>query len=220
MTTYGTLTFQYMCPDFSGTIEHSKLARAAKKLDKNHYITDQDGYQEMLKELKSNLYSDLLWPCTFEIKRLEKDDPLSILPKDLKTIASAQSNIVYQYGKNTLFVLEDLTGVTFDTTKNRKKENRYEHSSWAFYQLEQFLTYKAELNHSKVIEVSAKYTSQRCPRCGRINKENRDHELHLYKCNRCGYSTNDDRLASINIQHLGTEYVTGNIKPEFVKKTN
>ena len=126
--------------------------------------------------------------------------------------------LVYQYGKNTLFVLEDLTGVTFDTTKNRKKENRYEHNSWAFYQLEQFLTYKAELNHSKVIEVSAKYTSQRCPRCGRINKENRDHELHLYKCDRCGYSTNDDRLASINIQYLGTEYVTGNPKPEFVKK--
>lgn len=38
---------------------------------------------------------------------------------------------------------------------------------------------KAELNHSKVIEASTKYTSQRCPRCGRINKENRDHELHL-----------------------------------------
>lgn len=92
LTTYGTLTFQYMYPDFAGTIEHSKLARAAKKLDKNHYITDQDSYQEMLKELKNNLYSDLLWPCTFEIRRLEKDDPLSILPKDLKTIASAQSN--------------------------------------------------------------------------------------------------------------------------------
>lgn len=82
------------------------------------------------------------------------------------------------------------------------------------------MTKKAELNHSKVIEASAKYTSQRCPRCGRIDKENRNHELHLYKCDRCGYSTNDDRLASINIQYLGTEYVTGNPKPEFVKKTN
>lgn len=92
LTTYGTLTFQYMYPDFSRTIEHSKLARTARKLDKDRYITDQDGYQKMLKELKNDLYSDLLWPCTFEIKRLEKDDPLKILPKDLKTIASAQSN--------------------------------------------------------------------------------------------------------------------------------
>ena len=125
--------------------------------------------------------------------------------------------LVQQYGKNTLFVLEDLTNVTFETTKKRRKENRYEHNSWSFYQLEQFLAYKAELNHSKVIEVSAQYTSQRCPRCGRINKDNRDHDMHLYKCDRCGYSTNDDRLAAINIQYLGTEYVTGNKTPKFIK---
>ena len=126
--------------------------------------------------------------------------------------------LVNHYGKNTLFVLEDLTGVTFDTTKNRKKEKRYEHNSWAFYQFEQFLTYKALLKHSKVIEVSAQYTSQRCPKCGRINKDNRNHDLHFYKYDRCGYSTNDDRLASINIQYLGTEYVIGNPKPKFINK--
>ncbi|MDB6230601.1 transposase [Lactobacillus amylovorus] len=126
--------------------------------------------------------------------------------------------LVNHYGKNTLFVLEDLTSVTFDTTKNRRKDNRYEHSSWAFYQLEQFLAYKAQLKHSKVIEVSAQYTSQRCPKCGRINKENRNYSLHLYRCDRCGYSSNDDRIASMNIQYLGTEYVTGNPKPRFISK--
>ena len=56
--------------------------------------------------------------------------------------------LVKTYGKNTLFVLEDLTNVTFNTTKNRSKDHRYEHNSWAFYQLEQFLTYKANLNSS------------------------------------------------------------------------
>ena len=126
--------------------------------------------------------------------------------------------LVNHYGKNSLFVLEDLTGVTFNTVKKRKKENRYEQNSWAFYQLEQFLTYKAQLNNSKVIEVSAEYTSQRCPKCGRINKDNRNHDLHLYQCDRCGYSTNDDRIASINIQYLGTEYVTGNPSPRFIKE--
>ena len=126
--------------------------------------------------------------------------------------------LVNHYGKNSLFVLEDLTGVTFDTVKKRKKENRYEQNSWTFYQLEQFLTYKAQLNNSKVIEVSAEYTSQRCPKCGRIDKDNRNHDLHLYQCDRCGYSTNDDRIASINIQYLGTEYVTGNPSPRFIKE--
>ena len=46
------------------------------------------------------------------------------------------------------------------------------------------------------------YTSQRCPKCGRINKDNRDHDLHLYHCDCCGYSSNDDRIAAINIQYL------------------
>ena len=125
--------------------------------------------------------------------------------------------LVNLYGKNTLFVLEDLTNVTFETTNHRKKENRYAHNSWSFYQLEQFLTYKAKLNHSKVIEVEAQYTSQRCVKCGRINKDNRDHDLHLYKCDRCDYSTNDDRIAAMNIQYLGTQYVSGVDNPKFIK---
>ena len=124
--------------------------------------------------------------------------------------------LVNLYGKNTLFVLEDLTDVTFETTNHRKKENRYEHNSWAFYQLEQFLTYKAKLNNSKVIKVEAQYTSQRCVKCGRINKDNRNHGLHLYKCDRCGYSTNDDRIAAMNIQYLGTQYVSGVDNPKFI----
>ena len=121
------------------------------------------------------------------------------------------------YGSNSLFVLEDLTNVTFDTTKNRKRENRYEHNSWAFYQLEQDLLYKASLKGSAVIKVDAHYTSQRCPKCGRINKDNRNHDLHLYVCDRCGFKSNDDRIAAMNIQYLGTQYVSGQKQPKFTK---
>ena len=53
--------------------------------------------------------------------------------------------LVETYGKQTLFVLEDLTGVTFDTVHSRRKEHRYEHHSWSFYDLEQKLRYKAHL---------------------------------------------------------------------------
>ncbi len=42
--------------------------------------------------------------------------------------------LVDRYGKNTLFVLEDLTGMRTATEKVRKR-NRYEIVSWAFYQL-------------------------------------------------------------------------------------
>lgn len=113
-----------------------------------------------------------------------------------------------KYGKDTLFVLEDLTNVRFATEKVAKT-NRYEQVSWAFYQFEQFLTYKAELNGSKVIKVSAQYTSQRCPKCGSINKNNRKHDIHEYQCANCDYKSNDDRIGAMNIQYLGTNWVTG-----------
>ena len=123
--------------------------------------------------------------------------------------------LVNYYGQNSLFVLEDLKNVTFNTTKHRKKENRYEHNSWAFYQLEQDLIYKARLNNSSVINVDAHYTSQRCPKCGRINKSNRNHDLHLYICDRCNYKSNDDRIAAMNIQYLGTQYISGQEQAKF-----
>mgnify|MGYP003620228182 CR=1 FL=1 len=125
--------------------------------------------------------------------------------------------LVERYGKQTLFVLEDLTNVTFDTVHNRKKENRYEHHSWSFYDLEQKLVYKALSNESQVITVSAHYTSQRCPKCGYIDKDNRDKTKHEFCCKQCLYMSNDDRTAAMNIQFLGTLYNSGIEKPRFEK---
>lgn len=125
--------------------------------------------------------------------------------------------LVEQYGEHTLFVLEDLTNVTFNTVHNRKKENRYEHHSWSFYDLEQKLVYKALSNNSQVITVSANYTSQRCPKCGYIDKDNRDKTKHEFCCKQCLYMSNDDRTAAMNIQFLGTLYNSGIEKPRFEK---
>lgn len=126
--------------------------------------------------------------------------------------------LVEHYGPHTLFVLENLVNVRFSTEKVEKNK-RYEQVSWAFYQLGQFLSYKAHLNSSEVIQVSAKYTSQRCPKCGRIWKKNRKHDYHLYVCDRCGYKSNDDRIGAMNIQLLGTQYVSGVAEPAFKKAT-
>ena len=128
--------------------------------------------------------------------------------------------LVNKYGSNTLFVLEDLTGVSFDegNLSSRTKGQHNEVRSWAFYQLEQFLKYKAESSGSAVIKVASDYTSQRCPKCGRIHKENRHRKTHEYICDSCGYRSNDDRVGAMNIHELGTMYVSGKRKPRFVKR--
>lgn len=124
--------------------------------------------------------------------------------------------VVETYGKQTIFVLEDLTGVTFNTVHSRKKEHRYEHRSWLFYDLEQKLRYKAHLNESEVVLVNARYTSQRCPKCGSIDKTNRNKNTHRYTCSKCGYSSNDDRVGAMNIYELGKRFVLGIEKPSFI----
>lgn len=104
--------------------------------------------------------------------------------------------LVEHYGPKTLFVLEDLTNVRKVTEKVRKNR-RYEQVSWAFYQFEQDLIYKSNLNQCLVLKVDAHYTSQRCPKCGQIRKANRDHDNHVYVCQHCGYSSNDDRIGAM-----------------------
>ena len=127
--------------------------------------------------------------------------------------------LVEKYGKDTLFVLEDLTGVSFEASNlSKTAKQNYDLRSWAFYQLEQFLTYKAHENRSEVLKVSAKYTSQRCPKCGTIHKENRDHHKHLYRC-QCGYESNDDRIGAMNIQLLGTMWISGDNHPRYERIT-
>jgi len=121
-----------------------------------------------------------------------------------------------KYGSGTLFVLEDLVGVTFEeeNLSGCAKSNRQKRS-WAFYQLEQFLTYKAHEVGSEVLKVSAYLTSQRCPKCGRIRKENRYHHEHEYVCDCCGYHSNDDRSAAMNILNLGTLWMSGDENPRY-----
>ena len=106
----------------------------------------------------------------------------------------------------TLFVLEDLTNVRQATEKVRRKD-RYISVSWSFYDLEQKLKYKAQRNGGLVINVNPKYTSQRCPRCGHIEKSNRDKKHHVFCCKNCDYRSNDDRIGAMNLFDLGLNWI-------------
>ena len=125
--------------------------------------------------------------------------------------------LVDRYGRGTLFVIEDLADVSFaeENLNGRSNEQRHQLRSWTFYQLEQFLTYKSHDTGSEVLKVPADYTSQRCPKCGRIHKENRNHKIHEYICDCCGYRSNDDRIGAMNLQNLGTMYISGDTNPRY-----
>lgn len=117
--------------------------------------------------------------------------------------------------KHTLFVLEDLSGIRSATERVRTKD-RYVSVSWAFYDLEQKLIYKAKQNQSSVIKVDPKYTSQCCPVCGHIEKSNRNKKKHLFCCKNCGYSSNDDRIGAMNLYRMGINYLADSQVPDTV----
>lgn len=126
---------------------------------------------------------------------------------------SVSKALISKYGANTLFVIEDLTGIRNATEKVHIKD-RYISVSWSFYQLRQFMEYKALLYGSKVIAVNPAYTSQTCPKCGHTDKANRNKKQHIFNCKSCGYKSNDDRIGAMNLQRKGIEYiaeVTGKI---------
>ncbi|GAA3313193.1 hypothetical protein GCM10020331_002740 [Ectobacillus funiculus] len=87
--------------------------------------------------------------------------------------------LVSKYGANTLFVIEDLTGIRSATERVRVKD-RYVSVSWAFFQLRQMLEYKASMKQAKVIAVDPAYTSQTCPKCGHTEKKQIETKKETY----------------------------------------
>jgi IS605 OrfB family transposase len=95
----------------------------------------------------------------------------------------------------TTFVLEDLSGIR--AQRRGRKLNKWL-SSWPFAQLERFLSYKAEALGKRVAFVDARYTSQKCSRCGYISKANR--HKSRFCCHQCGFRCHADTNAAINIR--------------------
>jgi IS605 OrfB family transposase len=115
--------------------------------------------------------------------------------RDVNHVVS--KGIVSSLQEGTTIVLEDLTNIR-ESSKRFRKEQRYWINGWSFYQLECFLKYKAMSKGCLVEYVDARYTSQKCSRCGHTERGNRTKQS-LFKCRSCGYELNADLNAARNI---------------------
>ncbi len=94
--------------------------------------------------------------------------------------------------------LEDLSGIRSRsrqrrTTKTDAGQNR---DFWPFFQLEQFIIYKAQLARVVVAKVPAAYTSKSCHRCGALGTRSKQ----AFACHRCHYHAHADANAAQNIR--------------------
>ena len=103
-----------------------------------------------------------------------------------------------------VIALEDLGSAGMRKRNNGKRFNTLL-GSWSPRQLEQFMEYKAWEIGKTVIYVNPKYTSQKCSKCGYIDRNNRNGSI--FHCRNCNLELHADLNASRNIGILGkSEY--------------
>lgn len=101
----------------------------------------------------------------------------------------SKSIVDYARAHRRAVVLEDLGELR---SKRSKARSYTERSQWSFYQLGQFIRYKAALSGVMVFEVSAAYSSQECSRCHALTKP----AGKKFVCSRCGHKDHKDANAA------------------------
>ena len=92
--------------------------------------------------------------------------------------------------------IEDLSGFN---------SNQFILRNWSFYELQQFITYKASAYGIEVRKINPYHTSQICSCCGHWEEGQRVDQAH-FKCKTCGTELNADFNAARNIAK-STEFV-------------
>ena len=103
--------------------------------------------------------------------------------------------------------IEDLKGIRNSTNKKLRRSQRGMHNRWSFYQLQQFIGYKAQREGIPVYVVPSPYTSKTCTGppggcCKKIGKRNGE----KFSCETCGTSYADTNAAR-NIASWGRSVI-------------
>ena len=102
--------------------------------------------------------------------------------------------------------IEDLTGIRERTNQQpRSKTERRRSNSWAFYQLRQFIDYKALGAGVTVFKINPAYTSQTCHKCLHIHpvKGKSYRSGKTFMCGHCGWKGDADFNGANMIKVLG-----------------
>ena len=111
------------------------------------------------------------------------------------------SKQIVQIAKDTqrAIAIEDLKG--FRVTV--RKMQREQFGKWAFYELRNFIEYKAVIAGIPVIAVDPRNTSRTCSQCDYMTKTNRKSQSQ-FSCKKCGFTLNADVNAAKNIASIGS----------------
>jgi len=98
-------------------------------------------------------------------------------------------------------VIEDLKGLKDNKSGKWSKVVNRRFNYWFYSLILQRIRDRAELFGVRCKSIPPQYTSQTCPKCGCVDKSNRQGEK--FKCLQCGFSGDADHIAAINILRRG-----------------
>ena len=155
-----------------------------------------------------------------------RKDTKEKLAKVSRRIANIRKNWVHQTtkeisGKCGTVVVEDLKVKNMTASAKGTVENPGKNVAQkaglnraildtALGELRRNLEYKC----GRLVEVNPAYTSQRCSECGHTDKENRKTQAR-FRCVSCGYMSNADTNAAMNIRRLGMAQLHGEERSVF-----
>jgi putative transposase len=93
--------------------------------------------------------------------------------------------------------IERLTGLKVGKKRNQSRKFRRQLAPWSYSQVTNRLNLKCEENRVRLITVPSAYTSQRCPICGKVSKDNRKGEK--FHCVSCGHAADADHIGAVNV---------------------
>ncbi|MGL5075165.1 MAG: RNA-guided endonuclease InsQ/TnpB family protein, partial [Waterburya sp.] len=107
---------------------------------------------------------------------------------------------------NTLIGLENLKHIRERTNRrsskkasSRQRKANRNRSLWAFAELHSYCDYKSILSGSVAVKVPAQLTSQCCPKCGHVSRENRPNKGLTFRCVACNHELHSDLVGARNI---------------------
>lgn len=100
--------------------------------------------------------------------------------------------------------IEDLRHIRSRTDRTVRKSQRNRHTSWSFFQLRTFLTYKSALAGVCLHLVDPRNTSRTCSACGHCEQANRKSQAE-FVCQSCGFAAPADWNAAINISRAAVK---------------
>lgn len=153
-------------------------------------------YYNLRKELQSKLHQGNVYKV---LKRISNKESNWMRTKNHE-ISRRIVNMAIK-NKRTIAV-ENLSGIR-ERIHGTKKTRRMLHS-WSFRQLLTFIEYKARLAGLPSVSVDPRETSRICPKCHYVARNNRKSQ-ERFRCNKCLYESNADRIAAMNIAQRATE---------------